>query len=331
MHLSASLFLSFLQCHSKVIVLPHFLNCLSLLVIIHLFWSKIPFLLIQCCKPWFKLLGSIIPLALHLFSLLPLRSSWIGFRSLGSCGFATLYCLEQYIVFLFFIIFLAANFLGWPYSCLFFHLAKFCYDFFIFGRSYSSFIFIAYRLVSSLQCQSYSNWRLLLSMVPPMNCIVIGWISVDVSSRCSWVEQSLDQPGIFGAMNIGFHGSTDDWILFWGSDDWAPGPDILQHLTSAIESSDSYADLIVCKARYVDQFSLALGRISSFQSDCLLNSSQYRRSLFLGSTPPHQATLFGPGSRSKLAYYSAGFRLSADLDYFSSSAGTMIFLSNVLI
>ena len=47
-----------------------------------------------------------------------------------------------------------------------------------------------------------------------------------------------------------------------------------------------------------------------------MNSSQYRRSLFLGSTPPHQATLFGPGSRSKLAYYSAGFRLSADLDYF---------------
>ena len=173
------------------------------------------------------------------------------------------------------------------------------------------------RLVSSLQCQSYSNWRLLF-VDGPSDELHRNWLNQCCSSdsRCSWVEQSLDQPGIFGAMNIGFSmARPDDWILFWGSDDWAPGPDILQHLTSAIESSDSYADLIVCKARYVDQFSLALGRISSFQSDCLLNSSQYRRSLFLGSTPPHQATLFGP-VRSKLAYYSAGFRLSADLDYF---------------
>jgi len=42
----------------------------------------------------------------------------------------------------------------------------------------------------------------------------------------------------------------------------------------------------------------------------------YRLSLFLGSTPPHQATLIGPGSRQQLACYTPGFRLSADLDYF---------------
>jgi hypothetical protein len=41
-----------------------------------------------------------------------------------------------------------------------------------------------------------------------------------------------------------------------------------------------------------------------------------RRSLFLGSTPPHQATLIGPGARRHLARYADGFRLSADLDYF---------------
>ena len=36
----------------------------------------------------------------------------------------------------------------------------------------------------------------------------------------------------------------------------------------------------------------------------------------LGSTPPHQATLFGPGARQCLGNYAPGFRLSADLDYF---------------
>ena len=47
-----------------------------------------------------------------------------------------------------------------------------------------------------------------------------------------------------------------------------------------------------------------------------LNAPAYRRALLLGSTPPHQATLFGPGARKHLARYAPGFRLSADLDYF---------------
>ena len=34
------------------------------------------------------------------------------------------------------------------------------------------------------------------------------------------------------------------------------------------------------------------------------------------TTPPHQATLFGPGARRVLNHYYSGFRLSADLDYF---------------
>ena len=42
----------------------------------------------------------------------------------------------------------------------------------------------------------------------------------------------------------------------------------------------------------------------------------YRRSLLLGSTPPHQATLIGPGARRRQPCYRDGFSLSADLDYF---------------
>ena len=55
--------------------------------------------------------------------------------------------------------------------------------------------------------------------------------------------------------------------------------------------------------------------ISMFQPEGVLRTA-FRNALLLGSTPPHQATLFGPGARSMLNQYAAGFRLSADLDYF---------------
>jgi hypothetical protein len=64
-------------------------------------------------------------------------------------------------------------------------------------------------------------------------------------------------------------------------------------------------DLIVCRGRYEN------GRLSVFRW-----RHSYRRSLFLGSTPPHQATAIGPGARRRLPRYGEGFRLSADLDHF---------------
>jgi hypothetical protein len=73
----------------------------------------------------------------------------------------------------------------------------------------------------------------------------------------------------------------------------------------ALESAGATPDLLVCRGRYED------GRPSAFRW-----RHSYRRSLFLGSTPPHQATLIGPGARRRLPRYADGFRLSADLDHF---------------
>lgn len=66
---------------------------------------------------------------------------------------------------------------------------------------------------------------------------------------------------------------------------------------------------------YADAATAALSRTIRFLSSGLLLISAYRRSLWLGSTLPHQATLFGPGVHSRLAYYVSGFLLSAVLDY----------------
>lgn len=121
-------------------------------------------------------------------------------------------------------------------------------------------------------------------------------------------------------MNQGFaEADSDDWLLFWGSDDWAAGPDVLSELVAAYEYSVSRGtmpDLLVCSGRYALAASRVLSRSTEFHPAGILNADEYRRALWLGSTPPHQATVFGPGARHHLAKYAQGFRLSADLDYF---------------
>lgn len=130
-------------------------------------------------------------------------------------------------------------------------------------------------------------------------------------------------------MNQGFAAAADpsstaDWLLFWGSDDWAAAPTVLEEAMAALEAAeatgvhfrDGWPDLLVCRGRYANAAQNSLGRIAAFQPPGPLARTAYRRALLLGSTPPHQATLFGPGARTKLDHYAPGFRLSADLDYF---------------
>ena len=174
------------------------------------------------------------------------------------------------------------------------------------------------RLLSSLQQQTCPDWRLLF-IDGPSGPEHRRWLHdcCCAEARCHWVEQDLDRPGIFGAMNQGFaHASPEDWLMFWGSDDWAAAPHAFAVAISAIEAVDRKLDLLVCQGRYADAVTQVLGRHSRFKRACLLHGTSYRRTLWYGSTPPHQATLFGPGARSKLANYAPGFRLSADLDYF---------------
>ena len=118
-------------------------------------------------------------------------------------------------------------------------------------------------------------------------------------------------------MNQGFlNAASTDWLLFWGSDDWAASPNVLSDASSALSRLAQLPDLLVCSGRYVREASGELGRATVFQQSCLLNQSVYRKALFLGATPPHQATFFGPGARKNLSNYYSVFRLSADLDYF---------------
>lgn len=176
-------------------------------------------------------------------------------------------------------------------------------------------------LLSSLQKQTWPHWRVLF-IDGPSGLEHRKWLQqcCSAESRCRWVTQSPSEPGIFGAMNHGFaHAAPSDWLMFWGSDDWAAGPAVFSQLVAALEHSASHGttpDLLVSRGRYAIAASGLLTRSTQFQPAGLLSSHAYRRALWFGSTPPHQATLFGPGARRQLARYAPGFRLSADLDYF---------------
>jgi glycosyltransferase involved in cell wall biosynthesis len=175
------------------------------------------------------------------------------------------------------------------------------------------------RLVRSLQEQTLAQWQ--VSFIDgASNLEHRTWLEDLCRSdpRFDWHPQSPDREGIFGAMNQGFAlANPHDWLLFWGSDDWAAGPSVLaETLANLTRQSQSQPppDLLVSTGRYLHLEPgepPRPGRRSSFQW-----RHSYRRSLLLGSTPPHQATLIGPGARQKVQGYRESFRLAADLDYF---------------
>lgn len=179
------------------------------------------------------------------------------------------------------------------------------------------------RLVASLQQQTWPYWSVFFIDGPSLP-VHRRWIEdlCSLDPRFQWRPQDPTESGIFGAMNQGFALAThpDVWLLFWGSDDWAASPQVFEILVRFLQAAWSRGGdpgLMVATGRYVKITDVdgtttpTLGRRSEFSW-----RHSYRRSLFLGSTPPHQATLIGPGARHHLARYADGFRLSADLDYF---------------
>ena len=163
-------------------------------------------------------------------------------------------------------------------------------------------------LLRSLQCQTWTNWRLLF-IDGPSSKDHRKWLDTccSLDPRCSWVPQSSSERGIFGAMNQGFIASSYldhdfDWILFWGSDDWAASPtafeDVFSLVYQSFESdpvSCPLPDLIVCKGRYVK-----IPLLTKFLSSCNVTFTSQFFSIIRSSSisfssvlpPPHQATFF---------------------------------------
>ena len=121
-------------------------------------------------------------------------------------------------------------------------------------------------------------------------------------------------------MNQGFKTIKDnELVLFWGSDDWAISPSAFEDVISKVNSYKNKYDLLICKGRYIDFNSQRKTRNANFFENrflITLDRKKFKKSLFLGMTPPHQATFFNKNAYKKLSSFSENLKLASDLDYF---------------
>ena len=170
------------------------------------------------------------------------------------------------------------------------------------------------RLVNSLRMQSYSNWRVLFvdGGSSEYNLDLIKAYCKD-SDKFSWKKQNEKINGIYGAMNDGFNQvKENEWLIFWGSDDWAFSNKSLELLSNQIKnlSKKNTPDLVFSCGKYINEKNQI---VRSAKFNFFIN---YWISIFFGMSPPHQATIFGPGVRKVLNKFETKYILAADLDYF---------------
>ena len=170
------------------------------------------------------------------------------------------------------------------------------------------------KLVFSLKEQTYKKWRVLF-IDGGSNKYNLDKIKdyCNKDDKFNWNNQKNNLNGIYGAMNQGFsEAKEDEWVIFWGSDDWAFSQNCLENLHNHIRilSKKSIPDLILCSGLYVNEENII---VRSTKFNYFIN---YAISIFLGSSPPHQASVFGKGVRRVLNHYSVEYKLAADLDYF---------------
>ena len=177
------------------------------------------------------------------------------------------------------------------------------------------------KLINSLKSQTWKDWNLLLvdgdSTKKHSNWIKTLCLS---DSRLNMIKQDKKSKGIYCAMNQGFKTIKDnELVLFWGSDDWAISPSVFEEVISKVNSFKNKYDLLICRGRYIDFKSKKIIRKSNFfknKFSIYLDRKMFRKNLFLGMTPPHQATFFTKNAFDKLSSFSENLELASDLDYF---------------
>ena len=159
------------------------------------------------------------------------------------------------------------------------------------------------KLLYSLKSQTYIDWRALFidgnSSKKHQNFLER---ESNLDSRIKWVLQKDKFKGIYGAMNQGFlNAKNEEWVIFWGSDDYAKDKNVFEKLVKNIEvlnKKNLKYDLFICSGKYIDNKSLKILRNCDFN---LIHS--FRFSLFLGLVPTHQTCIFGPGIRRLIDKY----------------------------
>jgi len=94
---------------------------------------------------------------------------------------------------------------------------------------------------------------------------------------------------------------------------------VFEDIISKVNSYKNKFDLLICRGKYVDFKSKKITRNSNFFKNKFLISldrKMFRKRLFLGMTPPHQATFYTKNAFDKMSSFSENLELASDLDYF---------------
>ena len=178
------------------------------------------------------------------------------------------------------------------------------------------------KLVNSLLDQIDTNWRAIFVDFRSTSSHMEYLKNIcEKDSRFSIVNQ-ISNSGIYGAQNLGLKLYKDDeWLLFWGSDDYAFNNEVISNIREIIRKNKSH-DLIIFKGRYVE---LKSGKEKSKYhfskiTNKDLKKNEYKKLLFLGFRQSHQGTLINPRINLKNLIYEEKYTLAADLNFFLASA-----------
>ena len=175
------------------------------------------------------------------------------------------------------------------------------------------------RLLKSLNAQTFCYWTLIIIDGPSSDYHKSFLKEASANDkRINVFDQDPHFSGIYGAMNQGWLlSNAEDWVFFWGSDDWLPNNDTFYQISKYVESTDKTIDLVVFSVKYFEN-NISSRSSNFFTGDCIINSDQYKNKLFKGFIPPHQATLFSPHFRRDIPLYSLDYSIASDLDFFLS-------------
>ena len=177
-------------------------------------------------------------------------------------------------------------------------------------------------LIKSIKSQTWQKWKVIfVDGGSKKNHINYLKKICKFDKRFNFLSQSKFNKGIFGAMNQGLKVIDNfSWTIFLGSDDRLIDNLVLENLNSYIINFNlKNKDLIVCRGKYFDISRNIFFRDAVFlnrKEIVSLNMKEYKRFLFYGYTPPHQATLFNASKRNLSCKYDDNFSLAGDLDYF---------------
>ena len=182
--------------------------------------------------------------------------------------------------------------------------------------------FLLSKLIKSLKSQTWKNWKVIF-IDGDSDYKHIKWLKSQCKKdkRFIYIHQRDKKKGIFGAMNQGIESiDKNNWILFWGSDDWVFDKNIFEKLNKKIKNNFlEELDMIICRGQYINTLKKLSSRKTFFinnKKDFYLEKDEYRKLLFLGYTPPHQATLINPKLFLSGTQYNEKLKIAADLDFF---------------